>query len=397
MKCTIALLLIFLRSVRVCEAFSAPFQGVPAPWSRGPVCATVAQARHHGSMHTPAMSMQSIHNRRRLLWIGAGVCFSALIRPRQRDRADARDHHLPPPVAVLGADGETGARVVDILVSKGVPVRCVRHRVDPARQFPRLVRGIPVENVVARVEDAAEVAKAVRGAQGVICVVGIKPRIDKGVVQEFDTGDDVATFTEGYAVVAAQCIRHAVPRLAILDSTCTYPSNTCRSMALGEVAVRALYAKAPQGCGYTIVRAGRLYNGESRGPEEIEVNQGRGKSGLLSRQDLAHLLVEEILDTHAPGSSRRTLEAHYTDSAQPVDLKDAVSTCEANNVTMKDCFLGVKDRDGRTVVFPTGKERHSRGHWRSLFLGLKEDASEEEDGKEDGNDYTFDRLGKGFM
>lgn len=377
-------------TVDVCEAFSPIFH---APASRYTM--NIAPGRR--TFHAPASryTMNIAPDRRTFLYTAGALSVATTtgIGPTPVLGVDVKAvTHLPPPIVVLGADGETGARVVDVIVSKGVPVRCVHHREDPSRKPLHVIRGIPVENVVARVENADEVARIVHGAQGVICTVGIKPKIPKNVIQDFDTGDDVATFTEGYAVIAAQCIRQNVPRLAILDSTCTYPSDTCRSMALGEEAVRDLYSKAPPGCGYTVIRAGRLYNGEQRGAEEIEVNQGRGKSGLLSRQDAAHLLVEEILDIHAPGSGRRTLEAHYTDSAQPVDLKHAVSTCEANNVTMKDCFLGVKDRNGKTVVFPTGKERHSRGHWRSLFLGLKEDV----DGEDDTNDRALDGFGQGF-
>jgi hypothetical protein len=91
-------------------------------------------------------------------------------------------------------------------------------------------------------------------------------------------------YAVGYRDLAKQCIANNVKHLVILDSVCTVESDTCNSMAMGEDALRDLYAKAPEGLTYTIVRSGQLYNGESRGPEQIEVNQGGDKSGVISRQ-----------------------------------------------------------------------------------------------------------------
>lgn len=292
------------------------------------------------------------------------------------------------PVVVFGCDGETGMRVVDVIISHGVPVRLVHHTsIDPSKKtYPSHIRGIPVQHVVARVEIAEEVANAVKGSRAVVCTVGIQPVIPRGVIQDFDTGD-AGVFAVGYANLAQMCIKYRVPRLVVLDSTCTYPSNTCRSMVRGEKAIRATYSRAngsENKLGYSIVRSGRLYNGEERGPQEIEVHQGKEKSGLLSRQDAAHMLAEEALD---PKLARTTVEAYYTDSAQPTDMGRAMDLCKKNGVSMKECFLG-KQKNGRSVVFPTTKEHHSDGGWRNLFKGVREDQDlEEEEGIPDVETY----------
>lgn len=137
---------------------------------------------------------------------------------------------------------------------------------------------------------------------------------------------------------------------------------------------------------------GRLYNGEARGAEEIEINQGLAKSGIISRQDVAQLLVEAATDDVSTLGRKLSLEAYYSDSAQPRDLREAVDRCKANNIDLKviepcpealdtainalfgskECIIG-KKQDNHVIVYPTGNERHSRGGWRNLFKDLVED------------------------
>jgi len=115
-------------------------------------------------------------------------------------------------------------------------------------------------------------------------------------------------YAVGYRDLAKQCIANNVKHLVILDSVCTVESDTCNSMAMGEDALRDLYAKAPEGLTYTIVRSGQLYNGESRGPEQIEVNQGGDKSGVISRQVCAAAADDDTITTTS-GCSEQSFHA----------------------------------------------------------------------------------------
>ena len=71
----------------------------------------------------------------------------------------------------------------------------------------------------------------------------------------------------------------------------TASCDTCYRKQAGETVVRDPYVSAPTGVSYTIVRPGLLSNGEARGVENVELNQGITKSGIISREDLAELLV----------------------------------------------------------------------------------------------------------
>lgn len=91
----------------------------------------------------------------------------------------------PAPVAVFGANGETGLRVVDRLVSKGLPVRSILHRAVEGQAIQSSLRGVPVDSRFAAIEDELQVGAAVAGARAVICVVGLKPKYDIGTKADY--------------------------------------------------------------------------------------------------------------------------------------------------------------------------------------------------------------------
>jgi hypothetical protein len=101
----------------------------------------------------------------------------------------------------------------------------------------------------------------------------------------------------------------------------------CRSKRAGEDAIRELYAQANDpSLGYTIVRVGYLTTGEKRGISQIELNQGESKTGIISRQDLADLLIEAAASPDARGT---TFECYYRDTAQPVDIAKSLAQCRS--------------------------------------------------------------------
>jgi len=112
---------------------------------------------------------------------------------------------------------------------------------------------------------------------------------------------------------------------------------------------------------------------------------------MASAQDMAELLVEVAINGNA--ADKATLEAYYTDSAQPRDMMRSLDICEQNGLTTAECFFGKgagkrKNKDGKTIfalddafksadkgttVFPTGREKHSNGPWSTLISNLAKD------------------------
>ena len=72
------------------------------------------------------------------------------------------------------------------------------------------------------------------------------------------------------------------------------------------------YKNVPNNLSYTIVRPGMLSPGEKRGYKEVEFNQCVSKSGIISRIDLADVLVSAA---ETDNGARKTFEVYYKDKA----------------------------------------------------------------------------------
>jgi hypothetical protein len=79
-----------------------------------------------------------------------------------------------------------------------------------------------------------------------------------------------------------------------------------------------------------------LSPGERRGVSEIEFNQGISKSGIISRLDLADILVSAA---STDKGAKKTFEVYYKDTAQPVDMYKSLKTCKELGHSIKECFL----------------------------------------------------------
>jgi len=80
-----------------------------------------------------------------------------------------------------------------------------------------------------------------------------------------------------------------------------------------------------------------LSPGERRGPQEVEFNQGISKSGIISRMDLADILVSA---SATDNGSKKTFEVYYKDTAQPVDMYKSLKSCKELGHSIKECFFG---------------------------------------------------------
>lgn len=162
----------------------------------------------------------------------------------------------------------------------------------------------------------------------------------------------------GLANVAKAALALQVPRLVIVSSVCAkcqkkdgapeYDAgdmvdkgaascDACYKKQDGENAVRDMYVGAPKGIGYTIVRPGMLSPGEERGVKDVEFNQGVTKSGIISRLDLAEVLVASASTDNGLG---KTFEVYYRDTAQPVDMYASLKSCKDLGKSVKECFFG---------------------------------------------------------
>lgn len=204
------------------------------------------------------------------------------------------------PVTVIGASGYTGGDCVRELVAKKLPVRAVSRTAIPLDKLPSSL----VKAIAADVTIPSSLPPAVRGASSVIFLASARKRYSsKGSDSaSIDSFEDVEHL--GLINVAKECIAARVPRLVVVSSACAkckdgktdkatgMMCDQCHSKRAGEDAVRELYAQASiPGVGYTIVRPGLLNTGEKRGVGEIEINQGESKTGVISRLDLADLLI----------------------------------------------------------------------------------------------------------
>lgn len=161
----------------------------------------------------------------------------------------------------------------------------------------------------------------------------------------------------GLINVAREVRRAGVERLVIVSSVCAKcqskngrlqdggeqvdkgeaSCDACYKKQAGEEGVRDLYVGAPANMGYTIVRPGMLTPGEERGVKTVEFNQGVTKSGIISRLDLAEVLVAAASTSDSSG---KTFEVYYKDTAQPVDMYASLKSCKELGRSVKECFFG---------------------------------------------------------
>ncbi|MGB1597620.1 MAG: NAD(P)-binding oxidoreductase, partial [Promethearchaeia archaeon] len=257
------------------------------------------------------------------------------------------------PVVVIGAAGGTGGEVVRSLLRSQVPVVASTRRpvaiaardvlaAEGKDQKPLSVDTLLLDKqtdetklrrVIADAVKPDTLRAALKGARAVIFCAGTRPKVEATATpgtnpgggglgnnglqqgaaayyQRTAAGPEESAEDVGLVNVAAECVRQRIPRLVIVSSICAKcqrgrvssldgeqidrgaaSCDSCYRKQDGEQAVRNLYASAPAGLGYTVVRPGLLSRGPARGPSAVEFNQGTSKSGIISRADLADVLV----------------------------------------------------------------------------------------------------------
>ena len=299
-----------------------------------------------------------------------------------------KNNIIPKKVVVFGASGYTGGDTIRALLERNISVVAVtRRKVNIVDREHAKLNTLVIDNlnktdritsIVADVLEPASIAGIMKDADAVIFCAASRPRVkvtstpgvdiskrsmkydlianNTGVVA--DPSDNVEDI--GLVNVAEEAIRSNVKRLVIVSSICAKcqkndetsgngygeaidrgfaSCDACYKKQTGEERVRILYEKAPKHMGYTIIRPGMLSPGERRGPVEVEFNQGISKSGIISRIDLADILVSTSTSTVYNGF-KKTFEVYYKDTAQPVDMYKSLKTCKELGHSIKECFFG---------------------------------------------------------
>ena len=336
--------------------------------------------------------------------------------------------YIPKKVVVFGASGYTGGDTIRALLEKNISVVAVtRRKVEIVNRenakFNSLViddieKKDKITSIIADVINPNSINGIMKDADAVIFCAASRPKVKviatpgidiskKSMKYQTNVDTNISLTAEpsdnvediGLVNVAEEAIRSNVKRLIIVSSICAKcqknddtsgngygeaidrgfaSCDSCYKKQTGEERVRILYEKAPKYLSYTIVRPGMLSPGEKRGPKEVEFNQGISKSGIISRLDLADILVSSALTDNG---SKKTFEVYYKDTAQPVDMYKSLKTCKELGHTIKECFFGEGYNESEPLTMERIMKMPQTG---SIFISGTEVL---------GNNYT-DMLGK---
>jgi len=282
---------------------------------------------------------------------------------------DGSNNQLP--FCVIGANGKTGTKCVQDILSRYMAVRASSRSgvyyeaesdssetIDGKKKNPLLLP------TVCDVTIPSTVDAAVKGTRAVIFAASASKQ--GGTPSEVDN--------IGLKNVAAACIANRIPHLVIVSSGGVSKPDApvykflnifggiMEEKIKGEDNVRAMYAnlkgeddKGKQGLTYTIVRPGGLTQDPISGVSDIELNQGDTKSGRISRNDLAKLCIEASLYPELTGST--TFECYNADTG-----KGLGSVGISNLLKQKS----------NPSEFESGKERRGQSY-NALFTGLEKD------------------------
>lgn len=366
-------------------------------------------------------------SRRNFIELAPLASYSILTIMSNPQKADAS---IAKKAVVFGASGYTGGDTVRALLEKGFNVVAVtRRKVNIVDRDHAGVNTLVIDNIKDKDRVTSAIADVIKPdtlknimkkAESVIYCAASRPKVkltgtpgtksydemkkneEEGIVAEpsYDVEDI------GLVNVAKEAINCGVKRLVVVSSICAKcqkgkeqmgeaidrgvaSCENCYKKQVGEERIKVLYENTPDDMSYTIVRPGMLSPGERRGVKEVEFNQGISKSGIISRMDLADVLVAAS-DTN--NGAKKTFEVYYKDTAQPVDMYQSLKTCKEMGKSVKECFFGEDYKDDKEplsidkmlktpvkgVIFPSGNEVNG-DDYKMMLKNLKVDVKEEYD------------------
>lgn len=277
-------------------------------------------------------------------------------------------------IAVLGASGRTGGEIVKFCVATGRAVRaCTRSGEFDAVALLGAASPL-VTCVSADVTKPDTLGAAVAGASTVIFAI---------TAPAF--GSPLEVDWIGLESTARACIANSVPRLVLISGAGVTKQGSPAYRFLnrfggrmdaklaGESALRALYASAPPGITYTIVRPSGLRDADwaaklpARGPDALEVNQGDEVAGSISRADVAAVATECASMASAAGATFEVYDLGSQLATSSLSISGILSDPTAQTVAR---FL-TRER-GPAPVPVTGCERRG-DNYAALLSGLKKD------------------------
>lgn len=366
-------------------------------------------------------------SRRDFIELAPLASYSILTIMSNPQKADAS---IAKKAVVFGASGYTGGDTVRALLNKGFDVVAVtRRKVNIVDRDHVGINTLVIDNIKDKNRVTSAIADVIKpdtlknimkNAESVIYCAASRPKVkltgtpgtksydemkkneEEGIIAEpsYDVEDI------GLVNVAKEAINCGVKRLVVVSSICAKcqkgkeqmgeaidrgiaSCENCYKKQVGEERIKVLYENTSSDMSYTIVRPGMLSPGERRGVKEVEFNQGISKSGIISRMDLADVLVAAA-DTN--NSAKKTFEVYYKDTAQPVDMYQSLKTCKEMGKSVKECFFGEDYKDDKEplsidkmlknpvkgVIFPSGNEVNG-DDYKIMLKNLKVDVREEYD------------------
>lgn len=268
-------------------------------------------------------------------------------------------------ITVIGANGKTGTKIVNLATQKGMKVNAVT-KLGSYNDTDIKTNKKNINNIASDITlgsaPSPDFIKALSNSKA--CFFAASASKTGGTPQQVDR--------DGLINIAKLCIQYKVPRLVIISSGAVSKpfspvylflnlfGGIMKAKFEGETEVRKLYessdiARANK-LGYTIIRPGGLTQEAPKGLKVIELNQGDDRSGRISRWDVAAIALECI---EFPSASCTTFECYDGDTSQ------SLSNVGLNNILKKRS----NDKSKKEL---TGKERNGNT-WKELFTGLVKD------------------------
>lgn len=208
-------------------------------------------------------------------------------------------------VAVIGANGKTGRKIVELLVNSSISTLALtRDGLFNPNQLQLHIDNTKMDKLninKADVKDLINLVEVLKTSH--ICIFAASSSKYGGSPYEVDQ--------VGLINVAKACQFNKVTRLVIICSAAVtkkysfiniffnlFHNNIMNAKLEGEMEVRRLYSllEPDSRLGYTIIRPGKLVdtNESSKGCSNIELNQGDNIVGDISYTDLALLCIESM-------------------------------------------------------------------------------------------------------
>jgi len=212
-------------------------------------------------------------------------------------------------VLVLGANGETGRRVVKNLHGKGIAVRAMVRAEDRIQNTPELTLN-GVEILIGSALNVDDLRRAMRGIRAVISALGSRLQYTDEEVEAVEATAPM------YIVTAA--LEARVEHLVMCSSFGTetpdfnpFLSRILKQKRRGELAV------INSGIPYTIVRPVGLTNAPASA--NVLIASKLTSFGMISREDVAEVLVQALLQ---PEARHKIVEIASQEGAGPADREN---------------------------------------------------------------------------